>query len=214
MELPLFPLNTVLFPGAVIPIHVFEERYKAMIVRCLERKEPFGIVLIRSGREVGGPAVPYEVGTVARIGRVERLEDGRMNLLVLGERRFRIRELRQTQPYLVAEVELLPEEDGQEVQELADTVAALFSEFMRLSLAVTGQWARTVRLPSGPAALADFVAHRLPIDLRQKQRLLETLSARARLEMEAHVLKESIQELTRQVAAMRAQRWGGFWALN
>jgi len=70
MELPLFPLNTVLFPGATLPLHVFEERYKQMINQCLESRSPFGVLLIRSGNEVGTPTEPFEVGTTASIAHV------------------------------------------------------------------------------------------------------------------------------------------------
>ena len=90
MELPLFPLNSVLFPGATLPLHIFEERYKLMIGRCLQSGSPFGVLLIRSGNEVGEATEPFEVGTTARIVRVQHLDEGRMNLVCLGEQRFRL----------------------------------------------------------------------------------------------------------------------------
>ena len=80
-RLPLFPLNSVLYPGTLLPLHIFEERYRSMISRCVEEKVPFGVVLVRSGEEVGGPAEPYDVGTTARVARLQRLPDGRMNLV-------------------------------------------------------------------------------------------------------------------------------------
>ena len=214
MELALFPLNAVLFPGGVLPIHVFEERYKLMVGRCLEEKVPFGVVLIRSGREVGGPAEPFPIGTTARIGQVQHLEGGRLNLLALGEHRFRIRDLLQTSPYLVAEVELLQDEDVEGTEPLADEVGDLFARFVRLTLALTGQWARGLALPRQPSPLADAVAQRLPLNLRHKQSLLETLSVRKRLEQEQQFLVRALPELERRFARYRAQRWGAFWALN
>ncbi|HXG41872.1 MAG TPA: LON peptidase substrate-binding domain-containing protein [Dehalococcoidia bacterium] len=214
MELALFPLNAVLFPGGVLPIHVFEERYKLLVGRCLEEKVPFGVVLIRSGREVVGPAEPFPVGTTARIGQVQRLEGGRLNLLAMGESRFRIRDVLQTSPYLVAEVDLLQDEDVEGTEGLATQVGGLFADFVRLTLAITGQWARSVPLPTGPSALADAVAQRLPLDLRHKQALLETLSVRQRLEHERQFLERALPELERRMARYQAQRWGAFWALN
>ena len=83
-NLPLFPLNTVLFPGMVLPLHIFEERYKLMMNRCLEQERPFGVVLIREGAEVGEQAVPYDVGTTSVIAGVTRYDDGRMNIVSLG----------------------------------------------------------------------------------------------------------------------------------
>ena len=80
MELPIFPLNTVLFPGARLPLHIFEERYKAMINACIDERRPFGVCLIRSGSEPGAPAEPFNVGTTAHIRQVQRLEDGKPGL--------------------------------------------------------------------------------------------------------------------------------------
>ena len=74
MELPIFPLNAVLFPGAAMPLHIFEERYKLMMGECLRERRPFGVALIRQGREVGEPAEPLDVGTIAQIAAVERLQ--------------------------------------------------------------------------------------------------------------------------------------------
>ncbi|HXL19893.1 MAG TPA: LON peptidase substrate-binding domain-containing protein, partial [Streptosporangiaceae bacterium] len=76
--LPLFPLNVVLFPHMALPLHVFEPRYRKMIGDCLEEGHSFGVVAIREGRETG-PATPYGVGTLAKIVRIDRLDDGRMN---------------------------------------------------------------------------------------------------------------------------------------
>jgi len=81
----LFPLGLVLFPGAVIPLHIFEERYKLMINRCLESDGVFGVVLIRQGWEVGPAAEPYDVGTFARIVKTERLDGGKLNLTLAGD---------------------------------------------------------------------------------------------------------------------------------
>ena len=80
LSLPLFPLNTVLFPGQVLPLHVFEPRYRKMIATCIEQGAPFGVALIQDSEQVGGPTKPYEVGTTARITQVERLDDASDNL--------------------------------------------------------------------------------------------------------------------------------------
>ena len=111
--LPLFPLNVVLFPDAAIPLHIFEERYKLMVQMCLDGDSQFGVVLIKSGSEVGDPAEPHGVGTVARIIDVERLDEGRMRLAIVGRERFRIEEITQRVPYIEGRVGIL-EEDGDE----------------------------------------------------------------------------------------------------
>src|SRR5579862_1007437 len=104
-ELPLFPLSTVLFPYATVQLHVFEERYRQLVRDCLQFDTSFGIVLIRAGSEVGETAEPYMVGTTVRITRIHTFDDGRMDIQVQGERRFRIRRLEETKPYLVGFVE-------------------------------------------------------------------------------------------------------------
>jgi Lon protease-like protein len=83
-EIPLFPLNTVLFPGMPLPLHIFEDRYKGMINQSIQEATPFGVVLIREGAEVGDTAIPYDVGTSAFVTQVERLPDGRMNINTVG----------------------------------------------------------------------------------------------------------------------------------
>ena len=216
MELPLFPLNSVLFPGATLPLHIFEERYKLMIGRCLQSGSPFGVLLIRSGNEVGEATDPFEVGTTARIVRVQPLDEGRMNLVCLGERRFRLlRKLRET-PYLVGEVEPLDSTaiEGEDVAELAETVGARFAEYYRLYLAVSNQWARQIGMPGGAAELANFVGSRLAVSLWTKQRLLEELSVRQRLDMELETLSDAIREMTPKVDAARAQRWRALGVMN
>jgi Lon protease-like protein len=111
MELPLFPLNTVLCPGIGLPLHVFEDRYRALVRHCLETTSPFGVVLIREGREVGSGSISFSgVGTIAEIRDAGRRDDGRFDLLVVGTRRFAIRRvLDEPRPYLVAEVDILEE---------------------------------------------------------------------------------------------------------
>ncbi len=214
MELPLFPLNAVLFPGAALPLHIFEERYKEMIRRCLEEGTPFGVLLIRKGNDVGEPAEPFDVGTVAHIVRVQHLQEGRMNLLCRGGKRFRVVKLVSQEPYLVGEVERLAAAAEADTAELADTAAALFGEYYRLYLALSNQWARSLEMPNDAAALSDFIASRLAVSLWTKQRLLEELSTRKRLEMEVEVMGEAIRELTPRVEAARAGRWQGLGAMN
>ncbi len=216
MELPLLPLNTVLFPGATLPLHIFEERYKQMVGRCLEERSPLGVLLIRKGNEVGEPAEPFEVGTIAHIARVRHLEQGRMNLICRGGQRFRVLKVVREEPYSVAEVETLASADDAESETagLANTAAALFAEYYRLYLALSNQWARSIEMPRQPAELADFIASRLVVGLWTKQRLLEELSVQTRLETEIDILGDAIRELTPRVQAARLSRWRGFGPMN
>ena len=213
MELPIFPLNTVLFPNARLPLHIFEERYKAMINACLEEKRPFGVCLIKSGTEGGGTAEPHEVGTTAHIREVQRLDDGRLNIVCTGGQRFAISEVVQRTPYLVAEVRGLMEEDD-EAKEVAEAAAALFAEYVRLNLAMTNQWARAIEMPARAGLLADFIGARLAVDPPTKQRLLEELSAGKRLEKEIELLARGVELLKTQLRVARAARWMALAAMN
>ena len=216
MELPLFPLNSVLFPSATLPLHIFEERYKKMVNLCLERNSPFGVLLIRSGSEVGEAAETLEIGTTARIVRVQHLDAGRMNLICRGEQRFRLSRQVSETPYLVGEVEPLQSTDreGQVVADVADTVTALFAEYHRLYLAVSNQWTRQIGMPGAPGELTDFVASRMAVGPWTKQRLLEELSVRRRLEMEMETLSDAIREMTPKVDAARSRRWRSLGVMN
>src|SRR5512147_1497828 len=100
MEIPLFPLpNLVLFPRVVVPLHIFEERYKLMINTCIDLQQKFGLVLLREDAAEESEDTMHRVGVEATIAEVERLGDGRMNILAEGDRRFRIVRLTQQTPY-------------------------------------------------------------------------------------------------------------------
>ena len=110
-KLPLFPLNTVLFPGTPISLHIFEERYKLMIGRCIEANQPFGVVLLKSGAEVQGfgtKAQSFMIGCTALVTQAHPAGRGRMNIVAIGQDRFRILALEYDQPYLVGAVEPYP----------------------------------------------------------------------------------------------------------
>jgi len=216
VEIPLFPLNTVLFPGATLPLHIFEDRYKQMIGACIDAQRPFGVLLIRKGFEVGDLAEPFEVGTTAHIARVDQLEEGKLNLLCLGGKRFRTVKVVNNDPYLTGEVEFLETTatDDPKAKELSDDAGSLFAEYVRLYLAMSNQWARSIEMPGEPDLLADFIASRLGVNPQTKQRLLEELSARTRLALEVQILGEAIREMTPRVEEARIMRWSGFGVMN
>ncbi len=200
-DLPLFPLNTVLFPGMALPLHIFEERYKLMIERCLRESQPFGVVLIRSGEEVGPGATIYNVGTTAHITQTERLPDGRLNIATLGYRRFKVHEVRREQPYLIGRVADFPLESADN-RALKQSVSSLFA-LLRSYLDIFATLGKVElphdalnRLPHDPETLAFLVAIVLQMPMKDKQMLLDvpdlpaliTLEKRM-LKREAHILK-------------------------
>jgi Lon protease-like protein len=143
MEIPLFPLHTVLCPGIVLPLHVFEERYRALTRHCLETGEPFGVVLIREGHEVGpGTLSLAGVGALVEIREAGRYPDGRYDLLAAATGRFLIESVDpERHPYLVADVTPLEDEVGDEslAERLAASAIRRFVRYLELMRARDGE---------------------------------------------------------------------------
>ena len=208
IELPIFPLNVVLFPGMPLPLHIFEERYKTMIGQCLERDTPFGIVLIKEGPEVGGPADPFSMGTTARIVRVEHLEGGRMNILTEGQRRFSIVDITQRLPYLKGTVQYVAEDTGHPSEELVRQARELFGHCMQGLAGLRGGWVSLANVPKDLQALTYAIAHSLELSTGVRQSLLEAPSVQERLEQELPLLQTEAERLRREL--LRRTPFQGF----
>ncbi|MDE2780982.1 MAG: LON peptidase substrate-binding domain-containing protein [Chloroflexota bacterium] len=202
-ELPLFPLNLVLFPGMRLPLHIFEERYKAMIGDCIDRDAPFGVVLIREGPEVGGPAEPFRIGTSARISQVQRLEEGRMNLLALGERRFDLVEIVQEVPHMVGRIAFKEEAMGELDSQVLSDVGQEYGVFLQHIATLAGSWNAPVEVPESPLDLSFEAVSTLTgsIELPQgmRQDLLEVDTAGERLSRLLPLLKRANELIADQV---------------
>jgi Lon protease-like protein len=192
--LPLFPLSTVLFPGVVLPIHVFEERYKTMIRRCLASDAVLGIVLIREGWEVGPTAVPFEVGTMARIFRSDTLAEGKLNIAVVGQQRFRIRQLIEVEPYLQADVDLVAEDEAVVPDELMHAVRQQFVEYIQTLRRLSPRVKGSIRVPETPPELSYAVAANLQVARTEQQGLLEQPLV-PRLQRENDILRRELSLL-------------------
>ena len=193
-ELPLFPLRTVLFPGMPLPLHIFEERYKALIGECLRNHGPFGVVLIKAGVEVGAPAEPHFVGTSTRITNIERLPEGRLNIETVGQERLRILELRDHKPYLSALVENYPMIDSDTAPALqrARRLRPWVSRYMTLLARAAETPFDTDRLPADPLALAYLAAIVLQSPVNTKQTLLALPSTVDLLDHERAIYRSEI----------------------
>lgn len=178
-QLPLFPLGSILFPGATINLHIFEERYRMMIGRCLETQTPFGVVLIRSGDEVvegrigSRSAEPYTIGTMAEIRASVRLEDGRLLITAVGSERFRIDALVQQNPYLIAAVTPVPEQIAATVNAAADQLRQTYERYWQAVAVATGASVEIEEAPDDSLELAYYLADRLQVPLDRKQHWLE-----------------------------------------
>jgi Lon protease-like protein len=206
-EAPLFPLNTVLFPGMPLPLHIFEPRYREMIGTCSDEDRPFGVVLIRDGLEVGAPATPFEVGTMAKIVGVDRMPDGRMNIVTVGTKRFRIHSFDASKrSYMVGDVEVLPDEPGGRPPstELVTDVGALVQRYWAMIQAASEQEITPLQLPTTSDQLSYLVGAVLRVPNEERQRLLEMDTTAARLELERDLLRNASRTLEEYL-----QRRGG-----
>ncbi|MCB9137810.1 MAG: LON peptidase substrate-binding domain-containing protein [Caldilineaceae bacterium] len=194
MHLPLFPLNVVLFPGMMLPLHVFEPRYREMISHCIETKSPFGVVLIRKGKEVGGFAIPQDIGTTARIVKTKREKDGRMNIIAIGARRFKINELDYSRPYLSAHVSEHPivDEQNQTTAALGERLRPKLLEYAELLSTVHDTKMQLSRIPQEPKMLAYMLAIALQVGNEEKQQLLEAESVAQLLRAENKILNREM----------------------
>jgi Lon protease-like protein len=215
MDLRLFPLQTVLFPGMRLPLHIFEERYQAMVRECIEHDAPFGVVLIREGVEAGGAAVPHNFGTTARITQVEYLDSGRMNIFTIGVRRFRIRRIDTSEAYLRADVDYVEQEQApQSAAGLLPEAQVLFNDYLRTYFALNDQWTAGLGLPEDVGEAADFIAARTDASVEVKQQWLEQLSPDARLREELAYMAEHLPEMRLRLKIRLRQKTAGFGVLN
>jgi ATP-dependent Lon protease len=202
LVLPMFPLGTVLFPGLVLPLHVFEPRYRALTRHCLDGDRKFGVVLIERGSEVGGGDVRFDVGTGARIVEAEELPDGRWVMVALGIERVRVRRWLPDDPYPQAEVDVLTDAaPGSDAGRLRDEVERLLRRALALK-AELGEPAppATVDLDVDPAVAAYQAAALAPLGPFDQQRLLEHDGADERLANVAAALSDAIDVLAQRAS--------------
>ncbi len=192
--LPLFPLGAVLYPGMLMPLHIFEERYRQLVRDLLGGPDPrqFGVIAIRKGRETGIEGVHslYEIGCTASLRRVDRHDDGRFNIVTVGAQRFRLLGLDETQPYLQGEVEILAEEpvDPAAAGPAVQVTQAAFREYLDALTEWGGATVRLEELPDEPVLLSYVIAAAMVIDLPERQALLAEADTLRRLGMQRALL--------------------------
>jgi Lon protease-like protein len=199
-DIPLFPLNVVLLPGAPLPLHIFEERYKQMVNECLEEESEFGMVLAdESGTR--------RVGCTARIVElVERYEDGRMLILVEGSRRFKLNNILTGRPYYMGEIEYLEEEPEEDVNTLAEECIALLERVVEA--ATEGSVGIEIEPPYRNLSFA--IAGRVEFDLETRQQILELTSEKERLQKVKELLTAAAQRLERERQAREKAQTNGY----
>ena len=214
LTLPLFPLGSVLYPGLVLPLQIFEERYRQLVADLLARPEPrqFGVIAIRHGRETGinGVSELYATGCTAVLQRVERHDDGGYDLITVGAERFRLLGLRDAGDdpgngsetgkqglYLSGDVQLLPDEVGDEAEAavVLPTVERAFRSYLGLLAERGGAQITIPELPDEPMLMSYLVAAAVVADLPEKQLLLEEPDALRRLVAERRLLTREMRML-------------------
>src|SRR5436853_3548683 len=198
---PLFPVSAAPSARVAVPLQICEPRYRQMIGDCLEEGHSFGVVAIREGTETG-PATPYEVGTLAKIVRIDRLDDGRMNLLVMGASRFEIVKTADDRPYLRGQIRIIPEagDDLDETARLTESTALTFRQYSNLLRELVGRQPDDAEPPMEPELLSYLIAAALNLQVPEKQSLLAEPRTDARLTLELRMLRKEIVLLKQMVA--------------
>jgi ATP-dependent Lon protease len=197
-ELALFPLpDVVLFPGCLLPLHIFEPRYREMIGDCLENDTSFGILNVEPKTRT-----PAEVGCSADILEVQKLPDGRMNILTMGRNRFRVHDYKYDRSYLIGIVEWIEDEDDDdELDDLAKQMHQLLQDVVRLSAKLADKKVEFPDdLPTAPQELSFWVAGSFPGLPDEQQTLLEMRETATRLRREAEILSSAAKQLAARTA--------------
>lgn len=202
-QLPIFPLNTVLFPGVTMPLHVFEDRYRALVHHLLTISDKtmrlFGIVAIREGYEVGAHGVQsvHRVGCVAQMTSVEPYADGRFDIEVVGRKRMRLDGLDTSGTYLVGDVETVGEQPDTSPESLAEAARAMetFVAYRKQLSEMRGGDVLDGDLPRDPEYLSYSLAATCLLTLQERQALLEASTSRERLVMLRHSLREEMRAM-------------------
>jgi Lon protease-like protein len=217
-ELAIFPLGTVLFPGAILPLHIFEDRYKQMMRFATDNGNLFGLSY-RSDALIGRDTPPEvgSVGCLAKIQAVMPLEEGRMNVISSGLVRYRIVELHQVTPFIIARVEAFTD-DLEADQELSDLFESMLDRCKRFLAAAQALDEATTTidedLPEDPEAFSLLISSVLPIDNDAKQSLLEMTSTRSRLTRLRHHVISALADYTQRIEIQARAKQNGHGKLQ
>lgn len=197
-DLPLFPLDVVLYPEMPLPLHIFEPRYLEMVAHCRSHNMPFGVVLTPDRTLSEKQTLVSQVGTTGRIQQCDDEADGGLNIVVAGETRFRITEIKDSKSYTTARVEPFWEHmtDPLLLQAPFDMVTGLFRAYLKSLFALTHRTLSSLQLPLEPENLSYAIASVLQIPLSEKQKLLELTTTENRLNLEIDILRREIEAQT------------------
>lgn len=218
IDIPLFPLNTVLFPGMPLNLHIFEERYKLMMNTCIESRQPFGVVLILDGEEAGSAlAKPHLIGCTAQIKQVQPLSEGRMNISAVGRERFQVTRLNWEKAYLMGTVELIPMPEGDKDALFRDS--RFLRTWVKRYLEILGKSGQInvaeVDLPGHPSALAYLSAVLLQqMTPGKKQELLAAESKATMVAALREIYRREVTLMQVELSPPEGNHYRGIFSLN
>ena len=195
-NVPVFPLNTVLFPGMPIHLHVFEERYRVMVQDIQHGDKRFCVALISEGQEVGGQATPFDVVCLAEVVHLQLMADGRYFLVAVGVERVKLLSTdRVSKPYLTGNIEIWADESDHVNDALVGNASRLFLQYIHYIMKLSGQEEEKLSMPSEPELLSYMLAMGLQIETPARQRLLEIPGSEERLQSEVELLQTELPML-------------------
>jgi len=200
-RLAIFPLpNVLLFPNMVLPLHIFEERYKRMVSDCLQGDRLLGLFLLQHGwDEEGATPTPYDVGGMGRITRAVRYPNGSMDILLSGLARVRVSRYVQQKPYLIAEVEVWPDEpdDSEGVEALTRRMVGLFERYVIAKAGEGHELLKNLKLLASPIDFLHTIVTNMPLDVHQKQEILNLRPIDERITMMITFLNQELSSSNR-----------------
>jgi Lon protease-like protein len=212
-RLPIFPLPLVLMPGEILPLHIFEPRYRQMLSDIGGVGGRFGVVTVFENDDAGSGDLMGRIGTAAAVHGVDELEDGRSNVIVLGTERFRITNLVEyEEPYLISGIEpVVDDEDSSD--DLKTAAEDCFALFRRMTTAAFKMSGSRGELPetdqTGPEPLSFLIATAFDLKLERKYELISTTSTRTRLDILRQILSDAIEQIEHAADLTAAAKTNG-----
>ena len=216
-NLRLFPLNTVLFPGMTIPLSIFQERYRKLITECINNEEPFGVLLLRNGLDTDEKNEDlYSIGCTARITDSLPQQDGTILISSRGEKRFRLLELTQKEPFLIGKVDYPVDEIGELPENLVSDLQEGYKQIRSFRYMIEGSFEREIMPPKNLGLLADKIASSAIgiVENEKLQSIIESFDIYNRATKANEIITPAIEAAYQEAQIAISLRFGGNERLN
>lgn len=216
-NLKLFPLNTVLFPGMTIPLSIFQERYKKLITECIRDEEPFGVLLLRNGLDTDEKIEDlYSIGCTARIINALPQQDRTILISSRGEKRFRLLEIRQKEPFLIGKVDYPVDEISDLPKNLVSDLQEGYKQICSFKYMIEGSFEREIIFPKNLGQLADKIASSATgiVENEKLQSIIESFDIYNRATKVNEIITSAIEATHHEAQIAISMRFGGNEMLN